>query len=78
MLGKRLRHIRMKRGYTQQFTADNAQIALRTLQGYEQGSRSPSYDVLVILADFFDVSVDWLLGRDEWLTSHAVSFDEYL
>lgn len=66
----------MKRGYTQQFVADGVSITLRTYQFYEQGSRSPSFDTLINLADLLDVSVDWLLGRDNWLTSHAVSFDE--
>lgn len=76
MFGKRLRSARMKKGLTQQFTADKALIALRTYQCYEQGTRSPSFDLLVVFADLFDVSIDWLLGRDEWLQSHGVSFDE--
>lgn len=77
MFGKRLRHIRIKRGYTQQVTADNVLISLRTYQKYEQGSRFPSYEVLLDLSDFFNVSIDWLFGRDDYLKSLGVSFDEF-
>ncbi len=50
-------------------------IALRSYQRYESGIRFPPYSTLVQIADLLDVSIDWLLGRDEWLQSHGVSFD---
>ena len=31
----------------------------------EKGKRSPSFDVLISLADFFDVSLDYLVGRSD-------------
>lgn len=77
MLGKRLRQVRMRMGYTQQVLADKVIVSLRTYQKYEQGVRYPSYDVLIALSNELDVSIDWLLGRDEWLQSHGVSFGEY-
>lgn len=78
MFGKRLRSARLKRGFTQQSIADKILISLRTYQKYEQGTRFPSYEVLVDLADNLNVSIDWLLGRDDFLESLGVSFDEYL
>ena len=78
MFGKRLRSIRLKRGFTQQTIADKILISLRTYQKYEQGTRFPSYEVLIDLADNLNVSIDWLLGRDDFLESLGVSFDEYL
>lgn len=78
MFGKRLRSIRLKRGFTQQSIADKILISLRTYQKYEQGTRFPSYEVLIDLADNLNVSIDWLLGRDDFLESLGVSFDEYL
>ncbi|RKJ18391.1 XRE family transcriptional regulator [bacterium D16-50] len=77
MFNKRLREMRMKRGYTQQKLADSVDIALRSYQCYETGTRTPCYDLLVRLADILDVSLDYLLGRDEFMKSHAISFDEY-
>lgn len=76
MFGKRLRSVRMLRHLTQQKTADLVDISLRSYQKYEQGTRCPSFDLLVQIADILDVSIDYLLGRDEWLASHGVSFDE--
>lgn len=78
MFNARLRELRMKRGFTQQKTADALDIALRSYQCYETGTRRPSYELLLQISDLFDVSIDYLFGRDEWLKSHGVSFDEFL
>lgn len=78
MFNKRLRHMRMKRGFTQQRLADILDIALRSYQCYETGTRTPSYNLLVLIADTLDVSLDYLLGRDEFMKAHGVSVDEYL
>lgn len=76
MFGKRLREMRMKRGFTQQKIADALDVALRTYQHYEEGSRSPSLDLLVRMGDVLNISVDYLLGRDDFMKSHGVFFDE--
>lgn len=78
MFNKRLRQMRMKRGFTQQRLADTLEIALRSYQCYETGTRTPCYDLLIRIADVLDVSLDYLMGRDEFMKSHGVSFDEYL
>lgn len=78
MFNKRLRAMRMKRGFTQQRLADILDIALRSYQCYETGSRTPNYDLLILIADTLDVSLDYLLGRDDFMKAHGVSFDEYL
>lgn len=61
----------MARGYTQPQVARALDVALRSYQSYEQGSRKPSYEMLVKIALFLHVSTDWLLG----LTDGA-PFDE--
>ena len=76
MFNTRLREIRMVRGCTQQNMADFLNIALRSYQCYETGSRCPSFALLVQIADTLNVSTDYLLGRDEFLKSHGVAFDE--
>ena len=78
MFNKRLRAMRMKRGFTQQRLADILDIALRSYQCYETGSRTPNYDLLILIADTLDVSLDYLLGRDDFMKAHGVSFEEYL
>lgn len=78
MFNKRLRETRMKCGFTQQNMADKLQISLNAYQKYEQAERSPSLDCLVLIADIFDVSLDYLLCRDKFMKSHAIPADEYL
>ena len=78
MFNKRLRSMRMKRGFTQQQLADALNLALRSYQGYEGGTRSPSLYTLVNIVNILDVSIDYLLCRDDFLKSLGVSVDEYL
>lgn len=73
---KRLREMRMKRGFTQQNMADKLNVALRSYQCYETGSRNPSLELLVHIADTLDTSTDYLLCRDEFIHSHATFSDE--
>lgn len=77
MFNKRLREMRMKRGFTQQKLADTLGIALRSYQCYETGTRTPNYELLISIADTLNVSIDYLLGRDGFLISLGVSVDEY-
>lgn len=64
MFCRNLRYVRMQRHMTQQALADAVNLALRSYQCYEQGTREPSLDMLVKLADTLRVSTDFLLGRD--------------
>jgi len=76
MFNKRLREVRMRNGLTQQQMADKLGISLNAYQKYEQAERSPSLECLVSIADIFDVSLDYLLCRDDFIQSHAISADE--
>lgn len=76
MFNKRLRAIRMENGLTQQNMADKLEISLNAYQKYEQAERSPSLECLVKIADIFDVSLDYLLCRDDFIQSHATFVDE--
>ncbi|MBD9219620.1 MAG: XRE family transcriptional regulator [Clostridiales bacterium] len=75
MFGKRLRAARIARNYTQPALAAYVDVALRSYQCYEQGTRYPSYDLLVKFADILNVPTDWLLERDEYLHSLGVHVD---
>lgn len=65
MVGKRIRELREKKGLTQKALARQLNMNTRTLGFYETGDRNPPIDVLNQLADFFDVSVDFLLNRTD-------------
>lgn len=74
MFGKRLREVRMARNMTQQKLSDAVGLALRSYQCYEQGTREPSLEMLVKLADTLEVPTDYLLCRD---LSLLKSFDGF-
>ncbi len=64
-LGERLANLRENLGLTQKELAAKLNVGRSTISGYEKGTTQPSYDVLIKLADFFDVSLDYLFGRTE-------------
>jgi len=57
--------LRSARGKTHQEMANILGITRPAYTAYESGTRKPDYATLEKLADFFDVSVDYLLGRSE-------------
>lgn len=77
MFNTRLRSIRTLRQLTQQNMADALNISLNGYQKYEQAERSPSLDCLVHIADILDVSLDYLLCRDDFIESHGVFSGEF-
>lgn len=68
---ERLNYTRKEHGYTAQNMADMLGIGLRSYRAYESGDREPYFETLVRIADFLDVSTDYLLCRDEFLAKHA-------
>lgn len=62
-LPSRIKKLREEKGLTQRQFADQFQISPSTIALYEVGKRTPDADTLSKLASFFDVSVDYLLGR---------------
>ena len=62
----RIRELRESAGYkSQQSFADAFGIAQSTVGNWEAGKREPNYETTIRLADFFHVSVDYLLGRTD-------------
>lgn len=64
MFGERLVKLRKDKGYTQKSLAAEIGLTERTIQNYEAG-RVPDLDELIKVADFFDVSLDYLVGRSD-------------
>ena len=64
-LKDRLRALRREHGATQEAMAELLGIQLRAYQNYEYGSSFPNYKNFLRLADYFDVSLDYLAGRSE-------------
>lgn len=68
-IDEKLRELRKEQRITQQNMADYLGMKLRSYQYYEQdyesGGHRPDYETLVAIADRFDVTLDYLLGRSD-------------
>lgn len=73
--GERLRKMRENRNLYQQEVADYLGITSATLSRFETGARQPDASMLVKMANYFNCSVDYLLGRVE---DPNMSHDEYI
>ena len=60
-----IKELRKLRGVTQAELCTAIKIAQPTLSGYEKGLHEPDTETLLKLADFFNVTVDYLLGRED-------------
>lgn len=63
MIGDRIRALRDKRNLTRDEVALSTGITYHALSKYETNDREPDYDTLQKIADYFNVSTDYLLGR---------------
>ena len=73
--GKRLKALRVSKKFRQREMADALGIRLRQYQRYEYGEIGFPLKALIFLADFFDVSTDYLLGRDEAPKHKSIAID---
>ncbi len=61
----RLKELREKRGMSQVRLAIELGLNQNTISRYESGAREADYRTLIAIADYFDVSLDYLLGRTD-------------
>ncbi len=62
---QRLKTIREKRGVSQLKLAMDLGLTQNSVSRYESGAREADYKTLVALADYFNVSIDYLLERTD-------------
>ena len=60
---ERLVLLRKSHNLTQKQLAADIQLSELAIQHYEAQRRKPAFDILIALADYFDVSLDYLVGR---------------
>lgn len=65
MLGERIKLLRKDQGITQDQLAEYINVSRSSVKGYENDGVEPSLNVLIKLADVFNVSLDYLLCRTE-------------
>ena len=69
----KLRMLIEERNLTQKQVAIDLNVAASTMGGYVQGSSEPDFDTLIRIAEYFNVSTDYLLNR---LSKNTVDQDE--
>ena len=62
---ERLKELRVSRNLTQKQVYTSVGMSALGYQRYEYGEREPAFKQLLALADFFDVSLDYLCGRSD-------------
>lgn len=65
MLDKRLKILRLECEKTQEEVAKDLGISRIRYNQYETGKRTPDNEILVQIAEYFNVSVDYILGKSE-------------
>jgi len=65
ILSMRLKELRKERGLSQIQVAIFCDITEKTYQNYELMTREPKLEILIRIADFYNVSIDYLVGRTD-------------
>lgn len=66
MLSEKIRELRRKEGLSQDELAERVDVSRQAVSKWELGSAVPTADKLVELADFFGVSLDWLMRGEDF------------
>lgn len=74
LFGKKLKSLRKNKGISQTEFGNILGLATSTVSGYEKGNRMPDLNTLNKIADYFGVSVDYLLDRDTEINNTEKEF----
>lgn len=64
LFNERLKELREEQGLLQADLAKILSVSKSTVSDWEIGRNQPSYDMLIDIARYFDVSIDYLLGNE--------------
>ena len=65
---KRLRDLRKERQMTQEELSARLDLTKQAVSQWERGVREPGFETLEMIADFFNVDTDYLIGREDRTT----------
>jgi len=65
IIGKKIKELRLERGISQKTLADAIGVNKRAVIFWEQEVNEPKANYILKLADYFCVSADYLLGRND-------------
>lgn len=64
MVGEKLRDLRKAKGITAEVLCKELGITVGSYRNYERNDRNPPYETLIKIADYYNVTLDYLLGRE--------------
>ena len=73
----RLKQLREERNITQQELADQLSCSQQSINNYENHGTQPDIDMLCRMADFFNTSVDYLIGNTNVRDPYSLAKFEY-
>lgn len=71
----RVKELRTSKGLTMEQLAKEIGSTRATISNFENGQRKPSLDMVIKLAEYFQVSLDYLVGRTDDPTFHGTKKD---
>lgn len=71
----RIRILRLEKGLSQEQLARQFNLSQQTISSYENCTREPDNETLMLLASFFKVSVDYLLGQSNTRNSDSKIYE---
>ena len=76
LLGSRIKELRKEKGLRQSELATTLHVSQQAVGSWETGRTVPGADTLNVLADYFNVTTDYLLGRPEKKDDDNVDYVE--
>ena len=64
-IGDKIKELRQGRNLTQSILAQRLGVTKSVVSGYENSTTYPSFDILLGIADIFNVTTDYLLGKEK-------------
>lgn len=77
-IGERIKYYRQINNISRQELATKFEISIHTLAKYEQGQREPSIDMITMLSDYFNVSIDELIKGETKNSNNSSNKDELI
>lgn len=71
----RLKELRISQNLTMESLAKDLNTTRATISNFENEQRKPSLDMIIKIADYFQVSIDYLVGRTDDPTFHRTKKD---
>lgn len=78
IISERIKDIRESKGYNQVEFSRKLGLSKQTISNYETGVRQPGLDIVLKIADTFNISTDYILGRVSYQTDRDIQFEQFM